>query len=85
MATPHEHLHSSSFLFQAVELAREAFILIDKDGDGTLSRKEVLRAFRLNPMVREKIIPIIPMPSAAKNSLTGVDIQARRSPTAPIS
>ena len=49
-------------MVQAVELAREAFALIDKDGDGTLSRREVLRAFRLNPMVREQTIPNPPSP-----------------------
>eukprot|EP00966_Prymnesium_polylepis_P163734 3784929-Prymnesium_polylepis.1 len=45
-----------------------------------LAASQVLRAFRLNAIVREKLLPLIPMPAAAKNSLTGVDIQqqARR-------
>ena len=55
----------------------QAFDEMDKNGDETLSYQEVLRAFRLSPVVRDILLPLLPMPSAEKNSLTGVNIQAQ--------
>lgn len=58
-----------------VLLARAAFSLMDANGDGELSRLEMVRAFRLDQRVRELLLPLLPMPAVSRNSITGVDLQ----------
>jgi hypothetical protein len=48
---------------------------MDSNNDGELSRLEMVRAFRLDERVRELMLPLLPMPSVSKNSITGVDLQ----------
>ena len=65
-----------------VLLARAAFCLMDANEDGELSRLEMVRAFRQDERVRELLLPLLPMPSVSRNSVTGVDLQVR-GPHAP--
>ena len=58
-----------------VLLARAAFTLMDQNGDGELSRFEMVRSFRLDERVRELLLPLLPMPAVSKQSITGVDLQ----------
>ena len=59
----------------AVLLSRAAFALMDANGDGELSRLEMVRAFRLDERVRELLLPLLPLPTASKNSVTGIDLE----------
>ena len=44
-------------------LARQAFELIDSSGSGTLSRIEVITAFRMEEAVRSLLTPLLPKAS----------------------
>ena len=59
---------------QALLLARAAFALMDANGDGELSRLEMIRAFRMDERVRELLLPMLPMPKGPNNSVTGHDL-----------
>jgi len=65
-------------IIEAETRAREAFWRMDEFGGEILTREEVIRAFRLNPAVREKLLPLLPPPPTAPNTVTSaLDLPAQ--------
>ena len=52
-----------------VLLARAAFTLMDGDGDGELTRVEMISAFRRDERVRKLLLPMLPMESVKRKSI----------------
>jgi len=60
------HEEAERAVAKAESLANEAFVLIDRAEEGSLTLMEVIRAFRCDERVRQTLLPLLPQPKGTR-------------------